>query len=245
LFASLILASAYTIQHSEDDRSSLTWFVTVFIFVAPSAQGLVDCVLFFESRIVNRRAARRANELKNRPTERIKNKPGGSRGGLFRERVSDYVFENFAVPNTGRSNRSDVDSEDLSKGSGLSSQDSVNLGSEVDDLNDIDLDSLDGDFSDDDGGGGDGVSKGDNYRHRSYVNSRGLHGNFGVTDIDDHGVEFRSLGGGVGFGYNNASEARGRSNSSGRATPDVSMLTDHSNLTPVKSASDPIDLISF
>lgn len=103
----------------------------MFIFVMPSIQGMVDCMVFFESKIVNRyKANRNRDNVDNRireeemgrnrgqeegSMERYRDRDGDkdfsssayasspstksvSRNPMFRERHSDFVFENFAVP---------------------------------------------------------------------------------------------------------------------------------------------------
>ena len=110
-------------------HSSASWFVTVFIFIMPSIQGLIDCMVFFESKIVNRFKSHRSrdnnsnkDDINDRSRERRQAASGlepyrdrdtndneydfnrspssksVSRQAMFRERQSDFVFENFAVP---------------------------------------------------------------------------------------------------------------------------------------------------
>ncbi len=44
-------------------HSSTSWFITVFIFVMPSIQGIVDCMVFFESKIVSRFQSSRRRDV--------------------------------------------------------------------------------------------------------------------------------------------------------------------------------------
>ena len=128
-----------------------------------------------------------------------------SRNPMLRER-SEFVFENFAVPFHRGAGSEEMEGV-------LGSENNISLGSGEDELNEIDLDSLDGNHSDT------GHEAG--RQNIGDISTEHLRGNFG-TDVDDHGIEFRSLG----------------------RSADNSILTDP-NITPLKSASDPIDLISF
>lgn len=201
----------------ETDQSAFSWFMTLFIFIVPSIQGLIDAYIFFESRIVSRKP--RSNSFNNqddRTDAHTIAPPIGSqarglmnsgRKSAFEERV-DFVFENFAVPC-----KSDRGSDDLEEVFGSGGD--VDLESE--DLNEIDLDSLDGNDSLEEG------ATGNPARRRA---SGILNASRGAVDVDDHGVEFRTLS-----HIHEIKKSGGGGSTTGKS--------------PFKSASDPIDLITF
>ena len=126
LVIALLLSTIYSLNGRPRDEgdmighSSTSWFVTIFIFIMPAVQGIVDCIVFFESKIVNRlkpsrsrdrdedrnRERRHTNDMepyRDREHElgQYNSSPSSksvSRQAMFRERPSDFVFENFAVP---------------------------------------------------------------------------------------------------------------------------------------------------
>ena len=207
----IILSTAYSFNEPSNDHSSLSWFVTLLIFIVPPIQGFVDCLVFFESRIVYRRKGSRSGTDRSANDHRHASRRTSHSRSQVRER-SDFVFENFSVPFGAGPGSEEMESVLESR-----SGDSVNIGSEFeDDLNDVDLDSLDGNQSD---------REASNARRR---NDGGLivehlRGDDFHTDVDDYGVEFRSLG----------------------KSAELSSILSDPNTTPMKSASDPIDLISF
>ena len=203
-------------SQKERDDSSVSWIITVFIFIMPSIQGFVDTFVYFESRIVSRRPDVSTRSLNNVVNPINSNRLEYSSSKASRSNPShhisnhskhniDYVFENFAVPV-----RSETGSDDLEDvfGDGRS----VDLESVMNqDLNDIELDSMDGNNSEEDGYEG-------NYRknkHQTKEIGNRLHG----IDFDDEGIQFQTLG------------------------HDIQRIG--SVKSPLKSASDPIDLITF
>ena len=110
-------------------------------------------------------------------------------------------------------------------------------------FNDIDLDSLDGNHSDDGREGNltpfGGSVTSDRHTISMLQNDSNL-----MTDVDDHGIEFRSLQASGKFNREgSAHKSRDHSTVSEMLIEDDKV--DARTPTPMKKASEPIDLISF
>ena len=114
-------------------------------------------------------------------------------------------------------------------------------------FNDVDLDSLDGNHSDDGNAreenhtpfGGSVVSS-DRHAISILQDSSNL-----MTDIDDHGVEFRSLASGKFKRDGNDNKEQDHSVISEMLIEGHTGMGSQTSTTPMKKASEPIDLISF